>query len=399
MSNIKSFFSGKVFGGMLLIAGSCIGAGMLGLPIVMGLLGFFPSVILLLAFWVFMTFTGLLLVEINGWFKKQVNIVSMSEKAIGKFGKILSWTLYLFLFYSLLVAYIAVSGTIGSSILPFEFSNPLTKIVFALVLGSVVFFGTGPVDFFNRFLMFGKIGFYLAMLFFGFSKIDFSYLLNTNAKYFLLPIPILVISFGFHNIIPSLVAYMKGDLKKVKMAILGGSFLSLIVYLFWILMIIGIVPIDGENGLQASYLKGKEISSSLNNILGTSFITVFARGFSFCALITAFLAQSLALSHFLADGLKVEVSSKNNSWLVPLAIIPALVFALVYPAIFFTALNFAGGFCAIILFGILPAVMAWKGRYAKNYSTSYIVTGGKFSLIIAIIFSLIVLLNETISLF
>lgn len=34
---------GSVLGGMLLIAGSCIGAGMLGLPIVTGLSGFFPS--------------------------------------------------------------------------------------------------------------------------------------------------------------------------------------------------------------------------------------------------------------------------------------------------------------------------------------------------------------------
>ena len=37
---------GSVIGGMLLITGSCVGAGMLGLPIVTGLVGFFPSLIL-----------------------------------------------------------------------------------------------------------------------------------------------------------------------------------------------------------------------------------------------------------------------------------------------------------------------------------------------------------------
>ena len=37
---------GSVIGGILLIAGSCIGAGMLGLPILTGLVGFFPSLIL-----------------------------------------------------------------------------------------------------------------------------------------------------------------------------------------------------------------------------------------------------------------------------------------------------------------------------------------------------------------
>ena len=37
---------GSVFGGMLLIAGSCIGSGMLGIPIVTGVAGFFPSLLM-----------------------------------------------------------------------------------------------------------------------------------------------------------------------------------------------------------------------------------------------------------------------------------------------------------------------------------------------------------------
>jgi tyrosine-specific transport protein len=71
--------SGSIPGGILLVAGSCIGAGMLALPILTGLSGFFPSLSILLASWAFMTFTGLLLVEVNGWFSNQVNLVSMSK--------------------------------------------------------------------------------------------------------------------------------------------------------------------------------------------------------------------------------------------------------------------------------------------------------------------------------
>jgi tyrosine-specific transport protein len=37
---------GSIFGGVLLIAGSCIGAGMLGLPIITGIAGFFPSLLM-----------------------------------------------------------------------------------------------------------------------------------------------------------------------------------------------------------------------------------------------------------------------------------------------------------------------------------------------------------------
>ena len=68
---------GSVIGGMLLVAGSCIGAGMLALPILTGLAGFIPSLSMLLVACLFMTFTSLLLVEINGWFYGPVNIISM----------------------------------------------------------------------------------------------------------------------------------------------------------------------------------------------------------------------------------------------------------------------------------------------------------------------------------
>src|ERR1700722_9255778 len=101
---------GSLIGGMLLIGGSCIGAGMLGLPILTGLAGFFPSLVMFFAAWAFMTLTGLLLVEVNGWFSERVNLVTMFGYSLGRIGKALSWILYLFLFYALLVAYVSGSG-------------------------------------------------------------------------------------------------------------------------------------------------------------------------------------------------------------------------------------------------------------------------------------------------
>ena len=99
-------------GGMLLIAGSCIGAGMLALPIVTGLSGFFPSIAMFFCAWLFMTATALLLVEANGWFSRQVNLFTMTNHALGKWGKGICWMTYLFLFYALLVAYISGIGSL-----------------------------------------------------------------------------------------------------------------------------------------------------------------------------------------------------------------------------------------------------------------------------------------------
>ena len=108
---------GSVFGGMLLIAGSCIGSGMLGVPILTGFAGFFPSLIMFALAWAFMTSTAMILVEVNGWFKGRANFVSMVSSTLGSVAQGFCWLSYLLLFYSLLVGYIAVSGEHLSSLL------------------------------------------------------------------------------------------------------------------------------------------------------------------------------------------------------------------------------------------------------------------------------------------
>ncbi|NGX62725.1 MAG: Tyrosine-specific transport protein [Candidatus Anoxychlamydiales bacterium] len=385
---------GSVFGGMLLIAGSCIGAGMLGLPVLLGLTGFFPSLILLFVSWIFMTYTGLLLIEVNGWFYERVNIISMAEKAFGSIGRLISWTLYLFLFYSLLVAYIAGSGKLFSSFLPFAISQNISGIIFVIFFGILVYFGTKVVDFSNRLLMAGLVLTYLIMIFLGISKINPSLFLHVDMKYFLLPLAVLITSFGFHNMIPSVTAYMKGDLKRTKIAILGGSFTALVIYLFWIVLIVGIVPVGGKFGLLQAYNLGAEATISLRNILQSKAVVTFAAWFSFFAIVTSFLAQSLGLMHFIADGLKVKPNYKNNWWLALLAIVPPLIFALSYPNIFFKALGFAGAYCAVIIFCIFPALMVWIGRYINKETSSYHVKGGKISLILVILFSIVIIVNQ-----
>ena len=107
--------TGSVFGGILLLVGSCVGVGMLGLPIVTGLSGFFPSLSVCVLVWLLMTASALLLVEVNGWFSNQVNFLTMAKHTLGNSGKMVCWVTYLFLFYAVLVAYISGIGGLTSS--------------------------------------------------------------------------------------------------------------------------------------------------------------------------------------------------------------------------------------------------------------------------------------------
>jgi tyrosine-specific transport protein len=380
---------------MLLVAGSCIGAGMLALPILTGLAGFFPSFSMMILSWGLMTFTGLLLVEASGWFYGQTNLLSMVEESLGKKGRTICWVSYLFLFYSLLVAYTAASGSIFAAILDqlFHWAIPAwgASTFFTLFFGVIVYLGTRPVDLFNRWLMAGLIITYLGMIGVGITHVQPSLLVRWAPSWMISSLPVLVVSFGFQNVIPSLTAYMRGDLRRMRRTILGGSLITLAVYLIWSILVLGVVPFDGPHGLWESYQQGEAATIALHTVLGSSWLSGFAQGFAFFAIVTSFLAQGLTLTHFLADGFKTSPEHLKGKLFTILALIPPLLFALLYPTIFFQALSFAGGICAMILFGILPVWMIWVGRYRKGLSSNYHVHGGKSTLLAALGLSLFVI--------
>lgn len=185
----------------------------------------------------------------------------------------------------------------------------------------------------------------------------------------------------------------------MRLTILGGSLIVLGVYILWSLFVLGIVPYSGSNGILAQYQQGHEATIALKAILGANWIGYFAQGFAFFAIVTSFLAQGLTLTHFLADGFNLEVNKRTARWIVPIVLIPPLIFALFYPNIFLHALGFAGGICAMILFGILPVLMVWVGRYKKKFDSTYQLKGGKFSLALGLAFSLLVIGRELMRIF
>ncbi len=385
--------TGSLLGGAFLITGSCVGAGMLGIPILSGLAGFFPALGMFFVAWIFMLLTGLLLVEANGWFPRQVNLLSMVEHSLGRWGKIFCWVTYLFLFYALLVAYISASGSLLSTLLLsfFDSSFPvwLGSLFFVILFGSVVYKGTRPVDLWNRVLMVGKILFFLALVSLGVKHIQPKLLIRSEPSLAFFSLPILITAFGFHNMIPSLTAYLGRDLKRVKKAIWLGSLFAFIIYFLWEILVLGIVPLQGAGGLLETYRMDREGSQALASVLHSSWISLFAEGLAFFAILTSFLAQALSFVHFLADGFKISHEKKKENWkLCSLALIPPLVLSLCYPRLFFKALDFAGGICATALFGVIPVCMVWIGRYRKKSSVAYVLPGGKVILLAILLFAL-----------
>lgn len=104
--------------------------------------------------------------------------------------------------------------------------------------------------------------------------------------------------------------------------------------------------------------------------------------FSVLAIATSYIGFVLGLSDFLADLLKLP-SGRNKPLPYLLTLVPPLILALLDPEIFFKALDFAGTYGVLVLFGVLPAAMSWSDRYSESSESLKIpllVPGGKLTL-------------------
>ncbi|MBS4170513.1 aromatic amino acid transport family protein [Neochlamydia sp. AcF95] len=388
----------KLMGGILLVAGTTIGAGMLALPVITGFAGFFPSIFLLALFWIYMTYTALLLLEVNLAMGSQVNIISMAKQTLGRPGEWIGWVTYLFLLYSLTTAYLAGSGPIIIDCIKLltGYSLPvwLGAVCLLIIFSCFLHQGTRSVDYLNRLLMAGLAMAYVIMVLFLAPCVDISLLKHVDPKYLLISVAIVATSFGFHIIIPSLIHYLERNITHVKMAIWVGGLIPFIVYLLWELLTLGIIPLKGVHGLKDGYENGSNGAYLLSIVLGNTHLALVARCFSFFAILTSFLGVSLSLFDCLRDALKIEKTHKGQAALFACTFIPPLVFALSGPRIFLVALEYAGAFGVVILLGLFPPLMAWSKRYRLFWPSSYQVGGGKEGLIGAIIFSLLVILVE-----
>ena len=204
-------------------------------------------------------------------------------------------------------------------------------------------------------------------------------------------------AFSFPGIVPSLVPYLKSNVKCLRRVIIVGTTITLVVYIAWEMLVLGTVPVGGTWGLAASLVRGESATEGLRNALSNPMIIVAAEYFAFFAIVTSFLGMALGLFDFLADGLKIKIRKlRHNIGLGMLVIIPSLFFAIAYPRAFLEALDMSGGFGDAILSCALPILMVWIGRYYQERQGPYRIMGGKTLLVLSFLFSVLIFIVEAV---
>lgn len=377
---------GSILSGSLLVAGTAIGAGMLALPVATAEVGFGPSLLVYLVCWAFMVCTGLLLLEACLWLKEDTNVVSIAGHTLGKGGSAFAWIWYLFLFYCLTLAYVVGGANFLREVLNNQISDRTSAILFVIVFGSIVYAGAKVVSRLNNLLIAGLALTYLAFVILGAGNIKMELLQRHDWSRTWNVLPIVFVAFAYQGLVPTLTRYMGFNRKRTATAILIGSFAALVTYIIWQGLILGIVPLTGPGGLAEARAAGESAVPPLKTFIDAPYVYHLGQFFAFFALTTSFLGVTLGLLDFLADGLSIKKTAGGKFILCLMIFIPPLILAEIYPTVFLSALDLAGGYGVALLLGLLPILMVWAGRYYHGFKGVRILPGGRWMLALLILF-------------
>lgn len=366
----------RVVGAILLVAGTCVGAVTLALPVSIAPLGFLTTLGVFCAFWLMMWLSGLMVLEANLRLPESSSFISMARATLGRPGEWLSWCCYLLLLYSLLAAYLSGGGDLLLGLAQTRFQTTLPSwqaaLPWVIVIAILLYRGIHDVAMINRVLVGGLIITFVILAVMMSMHLQFTRLAWTPPTHILPALPILITAFGYQVIIPSLRKYLRGDVHKLRQSIFWGSLLPLLVYIIWATDVFGVIPLHGSGSLAALNAAGqpaRDLPQIIVAVTEHAGLLTVVQALIFFALASSFLGIALSLFDFLSDGVPMPNNRFGRLFLALLTILPPWIYAAVYPKGFVIALSYAGIFVAV-LNGILPAAMAMRGRTAAlDYRT------------------------------
>ncbi|MBN4111668.1 tyrosine transporter TyrP [Proteus mirabilis] len=385
----------RTIGSVFIVAGTTIGAGMLAMPLAAVGIGFSTMVLLLVGLWLLMSYTALLLVEVYQYNDPHTGLGSIAKRYLGIGGQVVTGLALLLLMYALTTAYISGAGELLASTLSSWIGHKITItqgiIIFTVIGGAVVGIGTTSVDMINRLLFTAKVILLIFMLVVMLPHVEKVNLTSMPIAQGLVlsAIPVIFTSFGFHGSVPSIVSYMDGNIKKLRLIFIVGSAIPLIAYILWQLATLGAIPTTTFMGILAQESGLNGLLTAIRDVVATPRVNIAVNLFAALALATSFLGVALGLFDYLADLFKRSNRASGRFQSGLLTFVPPLFCALFFPN-FVQALAYAAIALSILAL-LLPALLVWKVRQQKQTTEHYKVKGGKPALAIVFICGLVVI--------
>lgn len=360
-----------VAGGAMLVAGTAIGAGMLGLPMISAGMWVQWSTFLLIVSWFFMLRSSQALLEVNLHFKPGDSFHTLARQLLSPFWTALNGLSVAFVLYTLVYAYVSGGGSVVQHALsPILGDNPpprlYSSLMFALLMAACIWWSSRAVDRMSTIFMGGMIVTLVISLAGMFGNLQMDTLLDKNGSggefiFIWCAVSTYLTSFCFHASVPSLVKYMGKDGKTINRCLVWGTSIALLCYFAWIVAADGIIP-------RAEYKEVIAQGGNVGNLLaaagasiGAAFIYRCLEIFSLLAVATSFLGAGLGLFDYMADLCNFDDSRLGRTKTMLITLGPPMIGGLIWPDGFLPAIGWAG-LAASIWSVLVPALMLMAGR-------------------------------------
>ncbi|WP_027362005.1 aromatic amino acid transport family protein [Halodesulfovibrio aestuarii] len=375
--------SSKNIGAISIVAGTAIGAGMLGLPMVIGSLGFVTGCLAMLVMWALAIFSGLMLIEINLELGSGVNFNHMTREILGRPGQIIATGSVFFLAYCLLVAYMTGMGGIISNALTID--ARIGSAAFAIISAIIFFIGTNALVSANKILFVIMLSAMVASFtcLGGHISLQNLNMGTPTPKGLLLALPVLFTSFGFHASIPSVVSFVGENKKSLVTILVIGSSIPGLCYVTWLMLSLG----SATPAQLAGMANVDALISLISN--GSTWLGRIVSVFAVLALITSFFGVSLGLFDLVAETFKRSNDNVSRAGTSALVFLPPLAASVLAPHGFIAALSHAGAALAVIAI-FLPCIMVLKMR-SEGKSQQFRAIGGSPAVITSFVFGLVII--------
>ena len=355
----------KDINAVLMVVGTAIGAGMLGMPVESGLSGALPSVCCLLFAWVATLMSALLFADVLCHSDVGDNYVTISERLLGKHTKMITLAIYLLLFISLVFAYVKGIGIFLVGMLNLSHVWQGALLFFCVVVPFIIF-GMKLAAKLNAILVGALAISFVCLISLGITETKINLLQYSNWSLGFLSLPLLLTTFGFHIVIPSLTKYLDNNRIQIRKVLILGSVLIFAIYLIWQLFVISIIPQSGEQSLAHALANDLTAVTPLIHHVHNVWISYFAQILYFSAVTTSFIGTTISLIDFIADAFRLQHSWSSKSLIIMLIFIPALLLSGTDLRIFYLSLKYGAGFACVFLLLLLPVLYA--SRISKNLS-------------------------------
>jgi len=342
------------------LVGTIVGAGMLGIPYAVAKVGFLLGFLLVVGIGIAFIFMNLFVGEVVLRTKEQHQLTGYAHKYLGINGKRLMALSMFISIYGALSAYLIGEGATLYSM--FKVGSPLLfSLVFFLIVFLITYRGlkaTGKAELITVSLLIITIFAVGAATIPSFS---FSNLSGFNPEFLILPFGVVLFSLLGSPAIPEMQIELVNQKHKLKRAIIIGSIIPIVLYLFFTFFLVGSIGLENFELLAPN----ERIATIALSIYSSPMLGFAANLVAIFAMFTSFLTLAIALIQvFEFDYHFPKEIATILTFSIPLLI---TIFDL---STFITILGvtgiFAGG-----LEGILIILMFWKAKGMGDRKPEY----------------------------